>query len=212
MDENDTGVWEFVVNQIAQNSGLSVPDAQIHQYNSPHHTYFSKRFDRTVGGQRIHFASAMTLLQHNDGDDDISYLELAEFIIVKSSIPTKDLQELWSRIVLNICVSNTDDHLRNHGFIFNQDLGWRLSPAYDVNPNNHGNGLKLNINEIDNSQDLELVRSIAMNFRIKPKEADIIIANIAANVKKWRTIATRHGISRRAQEEMEPAFQIADNF
>ena len=98
----------------------------MENFNRPHHTFLSKRFDRTNIGERIHFASAMTLLQRSDGDDasnGVSYLELAEFIIQYGNEPIIDLEQLWRRIVFFICVSNVDDHLRNHGFML-QPNGW----------------------------------------------------------------------------------------
>ena len=121
-------------------SGLKVSQAMAKTFYSKRHTFLTKRFDRTATGKRLHFASAMTLLGYKDGisfQDDVSYLELAEFIIRKGANVDADLQELFRRIVFSICISNTDDHLRNHGFILTQG-GWTLSPAYDINPNPKG--------------------------------------------------------------------------
>jgi serine/threonine-protein kinase HipA len=147
-DEKDAGAWEMVVHQLALKCGIHVPEAKIQQFSSKHHTFLTKRFDR-IQKQRIHFASAMTMLGFQDGvdyKDNISYLNLAEFIIQQSASAKEDLEQLWRRILFNILVSNTDDHLRNHGFVLTNQ-GWRLSPAYDMNPNEMGNGLTLNISE-----------------------------------------------------------------
>ncbi len=126
-DEKDCGAWEFVLNRLALSCGIHVPEAKIMHLSGKHHTYLSKRFDRTVKGERIHYASAMTLLGYNDDADymdGVSYLELAEFIARYGASVISDLEQLWRRILFNILVSNTDDHLRNHGFfIIRQGLG-----------------------------------------------------------------------------------------
>ena len=212
-DEYDMGAWEMVVYKLAQRAQINIAAAKAEKFNSPHHTYLSKRFDRTHSGERIHFASAMTLLQRSDGEDaasGASYLELAEFIIQHGSQSADDLEKLWRRIIFFICISNVDDHLRNHGFIL-QPHGWTLSPAFDINPVASGNGLKLNISETDNSQDLALAKEVAEYFRIKPKKADNIIQEVVLAVKEWRTEAKALNITIREQNRMARAFRIADD-
>ncbi len=208
-DQFDIGAWEMVVHELALQSGIAVPEARIERFSSNFHTYLNQRFDRTDNGQRIHFASALTLLGYTDGTsyaDGASYLEIAEFIIQNGARVNENLKELWKRIVFYICVSNTDDHLRNHGFILT-DEGWVLSPAYDINPVESGSGLSLNISEDDNSLDLELAREVAVYFRIAAKEADNLIAAITSVVGRWRPIATSCGISKQEQERMATAFK-----
>jgi serine/threonine-protein kinase HipA len=212
-DENDIGAWEMITYKLAKRAKIDIADAKVARFNSNHHTFLSKRFDRNDAGERIHFASAMTLLQHSDGDDlsdHVSYLELAEFIIQHGVHPDKDLEQLWRRIVFYICVSNVDDHLRNHGFILKSN-GWALSPAYDINPDAYGDGLKLNISENDNSQDLDLVREVAKYFRIKPDKANNIINEVSSAVKNWRKEARALGIPTTEQNHMERAFRIGDS-
>lgn len=209
-DDNDIGAWEMVVYKLAQKAQIHVPEAQVRQFNNKDHTFLSKRFDRTDTGERIHFASAMTLLQRMDGDDaseGVSYLELVEFIIQNGSHPTDDLEQLWRRIVFYICVSNVDDHLRNHGFLLDSN-GWRLSPAYDINPNPHGHGLKLNISESDNTQDLALAMEVAPWFRVNPVKAKDIIQVVVDAVKTWRNEASALRISISAQDRMARAFKV----
>lgn len=177
-----------------------------------YHCFMVRRFDRTDAGQRLHFASAMTLTRHQDGDDysaGVSYLELAEVPIRNGAQTNADLQELWSRIVFNILVSNSDDHLRNHGFILVPGKGWRLSEAYDINPAPRADGLKLNITEADNALDLELAREVAEYFRLKLTEADEIIANYRWIVSQWRAIADSLTLPYREQEQMAEAFRRA---
>lgn len=211
-DEYDIGAWEMIVHHLAHHAKINVPDAKIEKFNSRHHTFLSQRFDRRKS-QRIHFASAMTLLNHNDGDDaslGASYLELTEFILRMGARVEHDLAQLWRRIVFNICVSNVDDHLRNHGFIFDPAHGWLLSPAYDMNPMSEGDGLKLNISETDNAQDLELAKSVAGLFRITSNNADKIIREVVMSVKTWRRVATKIGVSKSEQDHMSQAFRVAD--
>jgi serine/threonine-protein kinase HipA len=212
MDQFDIGAWEMVVHELAIQAGITVPEARLDRFSSNYHTYLNKRFDRTDHGQRIHFASALTLLGYTDGTsyaDGASYMEIAEFIIQNGARVNEDLKELWKRIVLYICVSNTDDHLRNHGFILT-DQGWVLSPAYDINPVESGSGLSLNISEDDNSLDLDLVREVAGYFRIDTKESNELISSIKSAVRKWKTIATDFGISKSEQERMSNAFNNAE--
>lgn len=212
-DDHDIGGWEMVAYRLAKRAGIIIPEARIEKFNNHYHTFLSKRFDRNSKNERIHFASAMTLLQHTDGDDasnGTSYLELAEFITRQGVQPDQDLEQLWRRIVFFICISNVDDHLRNHGFIL-QPNGWILSPAFDINPVASGDGLKLNISESDNSQNLDLAKETAKYFRIKPTKADAISNEVILAVKNWRNEATALGISKKAQNLMTGAFRIADN-
>lgn len=206
------GGWEKVVHSLAGKCGVIMAEAQAKKYNSRHHTFLNKRFDRTDNGERIHFASAMTLLGYNDGTDHkdgVSYLELAGFITRYGAQSRKDLHQLWRRIVFYICISNTDDHLRNHGFIL-RDKGWVLSPAYDLNPEPYRKGLTLNISETDNSQSLDLAREVAKVFQLDGVEAEGIIKEVIAGVKSWKDEAKVLKISKEEIDMMEGAF-ISDN-
>jgi serine/threonine-protein kinase HipA len=154
----------------------------------------------------------MTLLNRRDGDDagaGASYLELVEWISSAGALPGKDLEQLWRRIVFFICVSNVDDHLRNHAFLLHPK-GWRLSPAYDLNPVAAGEGLRLNISESDNAQDLELALSVTAYFRIKKSRAETIIRNVIESVNKWRAVATTLCIPSGEQDRMSRAFRVAE--
>jgi serine/threonine-protein kinase HipA len=212
-DEHDVGAWELVVHALAQACGLRVSAAETQRFASPHHTFLVRRFDRTSSGRRLHFASAMTLTGRQDGDDastGASYLEIARVLMDHGAQTAADLRELWSRIVFNMLVSNTDDHLRNHGFILVPGKGWRLSEAYDMNPVPDAHGLKLNVSEADNAQDLDLARSVAPFFRIRKEAAEDIIATFQGVVAQWPTLAGRLQIPRREQERLAPAFRLAD--
>ena len=122
---------------------------------------------------------------------------------------SRDIEQLWRRIVFYICVSNTDDHLRNHGFML-ADRGWVLSPAYDMNPVAVAGGLSLNISEADNSQDLELAKSVAHYFRVGEERADIIIDEVKAVVKDWEAVAKKLSIPAREMNLMKSAFRCVD--
>lgn len=213
-DDNDVGAWEMLATRLAEYAKITTAPALTAKFNSSYHTFLTKRFDRTAQGGRIHFASVMTLLQYSDGTDaaqGASYLELAEFIMKHGAQADQDLEQLWRRIVFYICISNVDDHLRNHGFIL-QPEGWVLSPAFDMNPVANGNGLKLNISATDNSQDLDLVREVASYFRVRPPQADVIIKEVTQAVKEWRNEANKLGLSKKAQSQMARAFRVADGY
>jgi serine/threonine-protein kinase HipA len=209
-DAVDVGGWEMVVYELAVRSGISMSEAMIQKFSGNQYTFLTKRFDRIDENKRIHFASAMTLLGRKDGDDyqsGISYLDIAGFIFQhgdKNRV-NADLEELWKRIVFSICVKNTDDHLRNHGFLLGEH-GWKLSPAYDINPVPNGTGLTLNISDEDNSLSLELAKEIAEYFRIDGKKAKDITENITKTISGWKNIALKYGLSRKEQELMSVAF------
>jgi serine/threonine-protein kinase HipA len=206
-DDRDVGGWEAVVNELAIKSGMNIAEGNARRFTQDYHTFLTKRFDRD-GDKRIHFASAMTLLGYTDGADaatGISYLQLAEFIMRHGAQPSTDLQELWRRIVFNICVSNSDDHLRNHGFLLTPK-GWKLSPAFDVNPIPRSTGLSLNISEHSNALDLDLAREVAAQFRLNKKEREAIIEKLTKEVSHWHEIAAKIGIPRAEMQRMENAF------
>lgn len=205
-DKIDIGAWEMVAAEMARLVGIRTPKSMIKKFNNDHHTFLSGRFDRHNDGSRIHFASAMTLLGHTDGVEGVSYLDLAEFIMRNGGNVDDDLQELWKRIVFNIAIKNTDDHLRNHGFLLSP-AGWLLSPAYDVNPVYFGRGLTLNISETDNSLDFDLALSVAHYFRVNNELAKKIIDDVKQIVNNWKEFANNYGISSQEQDLMAAAFQ-----
>ncbi|MEP7266665.1 MAG: HipA domain-containing protein [Saprospiraceae bacterium] len=206
-DEKDIGAWEMVVNQLALQSGINTPECKLQKFNSKYHTYLSRRFDRININQRIHFASAMTMLSHTDGEDSegVSYLDLAEFIVRHSISVEKDLEELWRRIVFSICVKNTDDHLRNHGFLLAKN-GWTLSPAYDINANEYGTNLSLNIDQSNDSLDIDVALNVSGYFRLSSTKANAIRKKIMEVSRNWKKVALRYKISKSEIERMEPAF------
>jgi len=207
-DLRDSGLWEMIAYEIAVKAGIMMSECRVESFTSTHHTFLTKRFDRSSKGERIHFTSAMTMLGYNDGADagtGASYLEIAEFIVRNSAAPNDDLKQLWTRIVFNIAVSNTDDHLRNHGFLLTPS-GWRLSPAFDINPEPGGYGLSLNITENDNRLDMKLALDAAPFFRLNHDECNSIIKHVTEVVGQWEIIADKYGISSSEKRLMASAF------
>jgi serine/threonine-protein kinase HipA len=206
-DDRDMGAWEAVVNELAVKAGLQIAEGKAKRFSQDYHSFLTRRFDR-IGNKRIHFASAMTLLGYTDGTDataGVSYLHLAEFIMRHGAAPDQDMEELWRRIVFNILVSNSDDHLRNHGFLLTPK-GWRLSPAFDINPIPRSTGLTLNISENSNALDVDLAREVAEQFRVGRERREKIIGLVSRTVGQWHHMAGRFGISRGEMETMEEAF------
>lgn len=207
-DAADIGLWERLTVDLAKNCGIGMAESRCNSFTSAHHTFLTKRFDRSKEGTRIHFASAMTMLGYSDGADaasGASYLEIAAFLVRHGAEPEKDLRQLWKRIVFSIAVSNTDDHLRNHGFLLTPE-GWRLSPAFDINPDPDGYGLSLNISENDNSLNAELALETAPFYRITTDEGRHIIAQTRREVAQWSELARRYRIPHSEQERMARAF------
>ena len=207
-DRRDVGAWEAVCCEMARRSGVNVSDFKIERFSDKYHTFLTKRFYRTAEGKRRQFTSAMTLLGYSDGENSegASYLEIAEWIERNCMNVNENLTELFRRIVFNIAVSNCDDHLRNHGFIYSPK-GWTLSPAYDITPDPKGYGLKLNISETDNSLDYDLALSITPYLGINKDTAEAIIDKTRNVVSEWRKIATRYGIPNSEQDLTESAFR-----
>ncbi|HEY4206899.1 MAG TPA: HipA domain-containing protein [Puia sp.] len=209
-DDHDIGGWEAVAHTLAHHAGLNAAEGKPRRLTRNHHSFLTRRFDRQ-GKDRIHFASAMTLLGKTDGADsttEVSYLHLAEVLQRQGAHPNRDMEELWRRIVFNICISNSDDHLRNHGFLLTSK-GWELSPAYDLNPVINATGLMLNITEKSNALDLDLAREVAEQFRVQKDKREQIIEKVAETVSRWRDVAAKLGILGSERERMEGAFRYS---
>ena len=211
-DDKNVGAWEMVLHQLAIACGIQVSEARLQKFSSKHATFLSKRFDRTKNHRRIHFASALTLLGLQDGADyleGVGYLDLVAFVTKNSPQAKEDLEQLWRRMAFNMMVSNTDDHLRNHGFILTNN-GWRLSPAYDMNPNEMGHGLTLNISESSNDLDLSIALETAHWYQLKRDRAERILKEMQLEISLWRTVAKKHGISHSEIEQTKRAFRLVE--
>ncbi len=169
------------------------------------------RFDR-LGTRRIPFLSAMSLLGAKDNESH-SYLEIADALRQCSAAPSDDLLELWRRIVFSILISNVDDHLRNHGLLWEGPAGWRLAPAYDLNPTPtdiRPRVLSLAVDDQDNTASLELAFHVAEYFGIDDKTARRAANEVGQAVASWRNEAERVGIRGTEIDRMESAFEHAD--
>jgi len=209
-DEFNVVLWEAVALTLAKNARISVPSWRLEMIlEKP--VLIIKRFDRD-SGQRIPFLSAMSMLGALDNEQH-SYIEMAYALIQNGAAPEEDMAELWRRIVFTIMISNTDDHLRNHGFIYERYKGWRLSPAYDMNPTPidiKARVLTTTINFDDASASLQTALSVAQDFRLSKNEAYEIIEEVRASVKQWRQVASEVGLSKRECDRMSSAFEHED--
>ena len=208
-DKIDKAAWELLAYRLALKAGIRMSESRITKLSGAYNTFLTKRFDRILN-ERIHFASAMTMTGNYEEalrDKNASYLEIAEFIKYSGAENMEDLNQLWRRIVFNISISNTDDHLRNHGFLLS-NKGWRLSPAYDINPSIDKDGLALNIDMDNNTLDFDLAKSVGEYFMLNTKQMEEILAQIISVVAKWRINANAIGILKKEQEMMQPAFKF----
>lgn len=208
-DEFNVVAWEATALSLAQKAGIKVPSFRLETIcEKP--VLIIRRFDRE-NGQRLPFLSAMSMLNATDNEQH-SYLEMAYALAQNGAHPEEDMRELWRRIIFSIMVSNVDDHLRNHGFIYERYKGWRLSPAYDINPTPveiAPRMLTTAIDFYDNSASLETAIRVAKEFRLKQNEAQSIIKEVASAVTQWRAIAAKFGLSKKECDRMSSAFSIA---
>ncbi len=203
-DEYDVCAFEKVANDLALLCGLNVPESKLEKFSKYGSTFLVKRFDR-YKDKRIHFSSAMTLLNKTDNESSSSYLDLVGFIKENGSNPKEDLIELFKRVAFNIAISNTDDHLRNHGFIYEKD-GFRLSPLYDINPIPYGNELSLNIDNISGAKDFGLLLSTCNYYGLDKNKAKELIEDIVDIVEaNFDKLCKTYGINRGQIEEIRSA-------
>jgi serine/threonine-protein kinase HipA len=205
-DSWDVGAWELVMNRLARNAGISVPECGLLKLAEGHRTFTARRFDRTSAGRRL-YASAMTLVGKGD-NESAGYPEIAEAIAQYGSADRDaiddDLEQLFRRVVFNVITAHRDDHLRNHGFI-GTPRGWRLSPAFDLNPIPNKLEHAIALDGGAHSPDLDLVRQTAWYYRIKPPRAETIIREVQEAVGTWRGFAAKAGIHRDETEMMATA-------
>lgn len=209
-DELDIELWEAVALTLASHAGITVPEWRLERVLAKH-VLLMRRFDR-IGGHRIPFLSAMSMLGARDHEAH-SYLEIADSLRQYGSRPDTDSRELWRRIVFNVLISNTDDHLRNHGFLYEGGAGWRLAPAYDLNPAPVEVKPRILCTAITfDSADasLELAFAVAEEFGLELAAAKQIARDVGKAVANWNQIARQMGIAENAISKMESAFEHAD--
>ena len=200
-DDYDVGLWEHFSHLLAKKAGINSAKTKVLATGEKYHTLLSQRFDRTNDSKRIHFASAMTLLGLGDGDNATTghgYLDIVDFIIQNCTDVERNLQELYRRVAFNICIGNTDDHFRNHGFLLTAK-GWTLSPAYDMNPTLN-EYQSLLISSTSNKADLSILLDACEDYMLNRKTAEKIISEVIEAVKAWRELAVRLGVSKREMD------------
>jgi serine/threonine-protein kinase HipA len=206
-DRRDVGAWELVAQRLAAKAGIKVPYTRpLRIPESAFTTFLARRFDRTPQGRRLAFVSAMTLTQRTDGEAGVSYLELVDLLQSQGSNTHGDCIELFRRVVFSILVHNTDDHLRNHGFLIGEN-GISLSPAYDINPSTDRNELSLAIDEVDATCDVSVALEARAAYGLSKIEAERIVSQATSAVATWRREATKLRIPKAEQELMAPAFE-----
>ena len=209
-DEYSLERWEAIVLDLAEAAGIqTAPHDLIDHDRRP--ILLSRRFDR-AGQARIPFLSALSMTEHRDGDRG-SYLEVVDALTEHGANAAGDRIELFKRVAFSVLVSNTDDHLRNHGFLWFGQRGWTLSPAYDINPTPQDirpRILATNIDFDDGTCSIELLRSVAGEFALKQTDADAMIRQIATATQDWRQAARRRGAKGPEIQRMKSAFEHED--
>jgi serine/threonine-protein kinase HipA len=206
-DTRDMGGWELVAHRLAAKAGIVVPQARpLRLQESPYTTFLVKRFDRTAHGGRLAFVSAMTLTQHKDGEPGASYLELVDLLQSRGADTARDCEQLFRRVLFNILIHNTDDHLRNHGF-FLSEQGIRLSPAYDMNPSIDRTELTLAINEVETACDVSIAMNAYRDYGLTAQQADRVLRQVQTAVHDWRGEANGLHVPKAEQDLMTPAFE-----
>lgn len=209
-DDYDVVAWEAVALDLARRAGLPVPDARVEDV-AGRSVLIVRRFDR-LGGTRLPYLSAMSMLGARDNEGR-SYMEIVDALRQHGAAPLEDIRALWRRVVFSILISNTDDHLRNHGFLYENATGWRLSPVFDVNPvptDIKPRILSTAINEDDTTASLQVAFDIAAYFEINAGDARAIAREVGEAVAQWRARASAQGISRAAVDRMASAFDHPD--
>ena len=197
-DDYDAGLWEHLCHLLATRAGISTAQTRVLKTSEQYHTLISQRFDRADGGKRIHFASAMTHLGLQDGDNASSgcgYLDIVDFILRHSGDTEQNLKELYRRVAFNICIGNSDDHFRNHGFLLTRK-GWTLSPAYYMNPT-LSTHQSLLINSTTSEANLGILLDASDEYMLPREVARSIIDEVCEALDGWQSLATRLGISQR---------------
>lgn len=198
--------WEAVALALAREAGMSVPASNLHEIDGKA-VLIVDRFDR-LDGMRIGYVSAMTMLEAADGESG-SYLDIVDVIERNSASPGEELSQLWRRIAFSVLISNTDDHLRNHGFLRTSTAGWSLSPAFDLNPNPEPGPKQLStaIDYDDATASVDLLMSVAEYFRLSRDEARATLAQVSGATAGWRVAARAAGLDAVAVDRMGPAFE-----
>jgi serine/threonine-protein kinase HipA len=209
-DDANTVLWEAVALTLAGRAGITVPTWRIETVAGKP-VLLLRRFDREQA-TRIPFVSAMSMLDARDNHTR-SYLEFVDILRRHGAAPKEDMHALWRRIVFSILISNTDDHLRNHGFLLTDPAGWRLSPAYDLNPvptDIKPRVLTTAIDLDDGTASLKLALDVAGYFELTSPDATLIANEVGKAVAAWRRVAAKLGLTGAEIDRMSSAFEHED--
>jgi serine/threonine-protein kinase HipA len=206
-DRYDVGAWEYLMHLLARKASIVVPDARLEYLSDQYGTFCSARFDRVNAGRRM-YASAMTLLEREDGDSGASYLDLAEFVSDHGAQGhiEEDLAQLFRRVLFNVLVGNRDDHLRNHGFL-REPSGWRLSPAFDINPNTSKQTHALALDSKNAEPDVGVAMEQAELYRLNKDAAKTILGEVMGAIADWRNEAQKLRLPSIEIQRMESVIQ-----
>lgn len=208
-DDYDAGLWEHFSHLLAQKAGIVVAQTKVLGGLGKYHTFLSRRFDRKDEAKRVHFASSMSLLGLKDGDNaqgGYGYLDMVDFILQGCCDVEQNLQELYRRVAFNMCIGNSDDHFRNHGFLLTQK-GWTLSPAYDMNPTLN-EYQSLLVNESSNKADISVLLDSCESYLIKKEIAANIIQEVQTAVSGWESLAVQLQIPVREMTLFKDRFKL----
>jgi serine/threonine-protein kinase HipA len=212
-DDYDVGLWEHFAHLLARKAGINAAATGVVPGGEKYHTLLSERFDRTPEGKRIHFASAMTMLGRSDGDNHTNgfgYLDIVDFILRGCTRVDDNLRELYRRVAFNICIGNTDDHFRNHGFLL-VAKGWTLSPAYDINPTLN-EYQSLLISSASNESSLEVLLEACGEYMLDRKQGSAIIQEVVAAVKNWKALAGKLQVPKPEMDKFSARFAKHINY
>ena len=212
-DEYDVGLWEFLSNKMAKIAGINIPESKVIRNDNRFHSFISKRFDRLSPNTRVQFASALSLLGLEDGDNASSgkgYIDIVDFILQSCTDSKSNIEELYRRVAFNICIGNSDDHFRNHGFLLTPK-GWTLSPVYDLNPTLNDFQTLL-INSKTNEADLGILLDSYQEYMINRSTAENIIKKVVDSVSQWEVLARNIHVSKYEIDRFREKFSKNKNF
>lgn len=208
-DMYDVGLWEHFAHLLAKAAGINCAETMVISAGSKYHTLLSKRFDRTVAGRRVHFASAMTMLGLTDGQNASTgngYLDIVDFIVQSCCNVDYNLRELFRRVAFSIAIGNSDDHFRNHGFLLTPS-GWTLSPAYDLNPT-LSREQSLLINAFTSESNLDILLDSCNDYMLSVDSAKQIVEDVKRAMSTWKRVATAIGLPQSEQNMFKDRFVL----
>jgi serine/threonine-protein kinase HipA len=211
-DERDMQRWEALALELASRCGIAVPSFRLASVEGQR-VLLLRRFDREPGsGRRIAFLSAMGLLGARDNKSQ-SYFQIAEALRTHGGRPLDDIVQLWKRAVFTVLITNTDNHLRNHGLLHDAATGWRLAPAYDLTPQSDPvkpRKLAMSLDLVDDVASLDPLLERCEEFGLRPDDARETVRRIGGEVRRWREVAAALRLPADEVRKMRGAFEHED--